>query len=419
MKDYSIISCSKDYIIWRLVISHPTDLPTPRAEAELQTEHKKTLSELEKYKILVESVQDYAIFFMDPGGYIQTWNKGAEKNKGYTHDEIIGKHFSIFYSDQDNKDRKPERELEIAKKVGRVEDEDWRYRKDGSKFWANVVITALYDENGDLQGFAKVTRNLTERKVNEDSLRSANSLLQEQQKELRRLNESKDEFISLASHQLRTPATAIKQLLGLILEGFEGEVPENIRALLEKTYESNERQIAIVNSLLKVAQVDSGKVILRKQAVDLNETVKSLVRQYAGIIEEKNQSISIELQDDPLIGYIDEHYYRMALENILDNASKYMESGGRIVISSEAVGDRAVVSVTDSGVGISPDDIKSLFVKFNRIQNDLTHRVAGSGLGLYWVEKVIDLHQGVIDVKSELKKGTTFSISVPKGMQNA
>lgn len=356
---------------------------------------------------------------MDPEGYIQTWNKGAEKNKGYTHDEIIGKHFSIFYSDQDNKDRKPERELEIAKKVGRVEDEDWRYRKDGSKFWANVVITALYDENGDLQGFAKVTRNLTERKVNEDSLRSANSLLQEQQKELRRLNESKDEFISLASHQLRTPATAIKQLLGLILEGFEGEVPPHIRGLLEKTYESNERQIAIVNSLLKVAQVDSGKVILRKQAVDLNQTVKSLVRQYAGIIKEKNQSISIELQDDPLIGYIDEHYYRMALENILDNASKYMENGGRIVISSEEVGDQAVISVTDSGVGISPDDIKSLFVKFNRIQNDLTHRVAGSGLGLYWVEKVIDLHQGVINVKSELQKGTTFSISVPKGLQNA
>jgi osomolarity two-component system sensor histidine kinase TcsA len=178
---------------------------------------------------------------MDPKGYIQTWNKGAEKNKGYTHKEIIGQHFSIFYSDQDNAAKKPERELEIAKKVGRVEDEDWRYRKDGSKFWANVVITALYDEDNNLQGFAKVTRNLTERKENEDNLRSANTLLQEQQKELRRLNESKDEFISLASHQLRTPATAIKQLLGLILEGFEGDVPQRIRNLLEKTYESNER----------------------------------------------------------------------------------------------------------------------------------------------------------------------------------
>ena len=391
----------------------------PRVAGALQTEHKKTLSELERYKILVENVQDYAIFFMDPGGYIQTWNKGAEKNKGYTHKDIIGKHFSIFYSDQDNADKKPERELEIAKKVGRVEDEDWRYRKDGSKFWANVVITALYDEQNNLQGFAKVTRNLTERKVNEDSLRSANSLLQEQQKELQRLNESKDEFISLASHQLRTPATAIKQLLGLMLEGFEGELPQNIRSLLEKTYESNERQISIVNSLLKVAQVDSGKVVLRKKSLDLNEIVRSLIKQYTGIIKLKEQVISVNLQADPLFGYIDEQYYRMALENILDNASKYTENGGSITISSKMVGEYAVISIADSGVGISPENISSLFGKFNRIPNDLTYKVAGSGLGLYWAEKIIDLHQGAIEVDSELKKGTTFSVSVPKGIQNA
>ena len=400
----------------RLGISHKKDMPAPHSKAELQSAHKRTLTELERYKILVESVQDYAIFFMDPEGYIQTWNKGAEKNKGYTHDEIIGKHFSIFYSDQDNADQKPARELEIAKKVGRVEDEDWRYRKDGSKFWANVVITALYDENNDLQGFAKVTRNLTERKVNEDNLRSANTLLQEQQKELQRLNESKDEFISLASHQLRTPATAIKQLLGLILEGFEGEVPQNIRNLLEKTYESNERQINIVNSLLKVAQVDSGKVTLRKSSHDLNDVVKSLVKQYTGIIQEKSQSISVDLQEKPVFGYIDEHYYRMALENILDNASKYTEAGGDITIRSEFDNGQAVVSVTDSGVGISPENIHSLFVKFNRIPNDMSHKVAGSGLGLYWVEKVIDLHQGKIEVNSELGKGTTFSVKVPKGI---
>ncbi|MDB5187173.1 MAG: hybrid sensor histidine kinase/response regulator [Candidatus Saccharibacteria bacterium] len=393
-----------------------TDRPAPHTKVALQTEHKRTLTELERYKILVENVQDYAIFFMDPEGYIQTWNKGAEKNKGYTHKEIIGKHFSIFYSDQDNADKKPERELEIAKKVGRVEDEDWRYRKDGSKFWANVVITALYDEDQNLQGFAKVTRNLTERKVNEDSLRSANSLLQEQQKELQRLNESKDEFISLASHQLRTPATAIKQLLGLILEGFEGDVPQNIRRLLEKTYESNERQIGIVNGLLKVAQIDSGKVILRKRSYDVNDVVHSLVKQYSGIIEEKSQTISVEIHDEPLFGYIDEQYYRMALENLLDNASKYTENGGTITITSKAVDDTVVVGITDTGVGISPENIHSLFMKFNRIPNDLSHKVAGSGLGLYWVDKVIDLHQGKITVDSKLHEGTTFSVCVPKGM---
>lgn len=386
-----------------------------QTKVQLQDEHQHTLSELEKYKMLVENVQDYAIFFMDPQGYIQTWNKGAEKNKGYTHDEIIGKHFSIFYSELDKAERKPERELEIAKKVGRVEDEDWRIRKDGSKFWANVVITALRDDRGDLQGFAKVTRNLTERKENEDSLRSANSLLQQQQKELRRLNESKDDFISLASHQLRTPATAIKQLLGLLIEGFAGDVPENILDILHKTYDSNERQIAIVNSLLKVAQIDSGKIVLRKQSTDLNVIISDIAKQYTGVINAKNQSISLALQDEPLYGYIDESYYRMAIENILDNASKYTEDNGAITISSKAVDGCAVVSIADTGVGVQPENIPTLFDKFNRIPNDMTHKVAGSGLGLYWVEKVIDLHQGKIEVQSEINVGTTFSVSVPKG----
>jgi PAS domain S-box-containing protein len=383
---------------------------------QLQTEHNKTLSELERYKMLVENVQDYAIFFMDQNGYIQTWNKGAEKNKGYTHDEIIGKHFSIFYSDQDNADRKPEQELEIAKKLGRVEDEDWRIRKDGTKFWANVVITALYDDDGDLQGFAKVTRNLTERKENEDSLKSTNILLREQQKELQRLNESKDEFISLASHQLRTPATAIKQLLGMLLEGYIEGVPDNIQAILKKTYDSNERQISIVNSLLKVAQIDSGKIVLRKQPSDINQIIKSLVQQYEGIIADKGQSIILELHDKPVLGYIDEHYYRMALENIIDNASKYTGTGGDIRITTTFEDNYAVVSIKDTGVGVKSEDIPTLFDKFNRIPNELSHKVAGSGLGLYWGGKVIDLHQGVIEVDSELGLGSTFSIKVPRSI---
>jgi PAS domain S-box-containing protein len=385
----------------------------------LRTAHNKTLTELERYKLLVENVQDYAIFFMDANGYIQTWNKGAQKNKGYTPEEIIGKHFSIFYSPEDNNDRKPERELEIAKKIGRVEDEDWRVRKDGSKFWANVVITALYDDEGELQGFAKVTRNLTERKEQEDNLRTANILLQEQQKELQRLNASKDEFISLASHQLRTPATAIKQLLGMLLEGFEGTLPENITRIIQKTYDSNERQIQIVNSLLKVAQIDAGKVVLRKRACEINKIVSELSAQYKGVITDKRQAITFSPTTTELLGFVDEHYYRMAIENILDNASKYTPEGGSISITSGIVDGLAYVDIQDTGVGIASENIPVLFEKFHRISNDLSHRVSGSGLGLYWVEKVIDLHQGKIQVESTLGKGTTFRITVPLGVNGA
>ncbi len=364
---------------------------------------------------MVESVQDYAIFFMDADGYIQTWNRGAQKTKGYRPSEIIGKHFSNFYMQKDIEDKKPERELKIAKEVGRVEDEGWRVRKDGSKFWANVVITALYDDEGELQGFAKVTRNLTERKEHEDSLQAANRLLLEQQKELQRLNEAKDDFISLASHQLRTPATAIKQLLGLLIEGFGGPMPENILNIIEKTYESNERQIEIVNNLLQVAQMDAGKVVLRKKAHDLNALLLSLQKQYSGVLADKGQSLKLSRQSGALLGYIDEQYFRMAIENILDNASKYSDEGDEIEIIAEAGNQYVHIAIKDSGVGISPEDIPKLFEKFQRISNDMSHRVSGSGLGLYWVDKIIDLHNGKIDVESQPGVGSTFHIYIPIG----
>lgn len=385
----------------------------------LRRTRDETLTELERYKLLVENVQDYAIFFMDPNGYIQTWNKGAEKNKGYAPHEIIGKHFSTFYMPEDIEHKKPERELQIAKRVGRVEDEDWRLRKDGSRFWANVVITALYDDNGKLQGFAKVTRNLTERKEHEDSLRNANAALLQQQKELQRLNESKDEFISLASHQLRTPATAIKQLLGILLEGFVGPVPENIEKVIRKTYESNERQIDIINSLLQVAQVDAGKVVLRKKASDLNSMLRELVRHYEGVIAERDQTVRLLIKAEPLPGNVDEQYFRMAIENILDNASKYTKSGGKIDVRSKKNGMYAHIAIKDTGVGISEEDIANLFQKFHRVTNDLSHSISGSGLGLYWVKKIVDLHNGKIEVESQEGKGTTFHIYVPLGMVNA
>lgn len=352
---------------------------------------------------------------MDADGYIQTWNKGAQKNKGWTASEIIGKHFSNFYTVQDKQERKPEIELEIAKKTGRVEDEDWRVRKDGTRFWANVVITALYDDDGDLQGFAKVTRNLTERKEQEDHLRKANVLLQDQQKELRRLNESKDEFISLASHQLRTPATAIKQLLGLLLEGYEGPLPDNITKIISRTYESNERQIAIVNSLLRVAQIDAGKIVLRKTNVELNAVLRGLIKQYSGVFADSQQTITAELQPEPFVGYVDEQYFRMAIENILDNASKYTQSGGTIVVKSEYAGGFSKITISDNGIGITPEGMSSLFEKFGRVLNDHSIAVAGSGLGLYWVQKVIDLHDGRIEVESRPGQGSSFHIFVPRG----
>jgi PAS domain S-box-containing protein len=388
--------------------------------SKLRTKHHATLGELERYKLLVESVQDYAIFFMDKDGTILTWNKGAEKAKGYKPHEIIGKNFSVFYDQHDNDVKKPQRELELAQLHGRVEDEDWRVRKDGSKFWANVVITALYDDDHELVGFAKVTRDLTERKHQEDAVRSANSLLKLQQAELKKLNASKDEFISLASHQLRTPATAVKQLLGMLIEGLYGQVAEDILPILVKAYDSNERQINIVNNLLKVAQLDAGKVTLDLQPMRLDKLLRDVVDEQRDTLQRRRQTLVVHLPDYAVPGMHDMINMRMALSNIVDNATKYSPEDSTISVDFSQSATQSTIHVHDQGVGIRPEDQTKLFDKFTRIQNKLSDQAGGSGLGLYWSKKIIELHGGNISVDSAIGKGTTFTICLPcKGKANA
>lgn len=302
----------------------------------------------------------------------------------------------------------------MARQLGRVEDEDWRVRKDGSQFWANVVITALKDDKGELVGFAKVTRDLTERKHNEDVLRATNAQLKKQQRELEALNVSKDEFISLASHQLRTPATAVKQLLGMMTEGFVGDITPQHLDLIRRAYDANERQIRIVENLLKVAQLDAGKVVLRMKAVNVHDLLTDIADEHIDRITKRNQAIKLDLKNgDTTQVSADPDYFRMALENLIDNASKYTPEGGKITISTDGDDEFMYVSVQDNGVGISPHDQKLLFKKFSRISNELSENTGGSGLGLYWVKRVIEMHDGNVNVESRPNIGSTFTIELP------
>jgi PAS domain S-box-containing protein len=381
----------------------------------LRSQRNNAIVELEKYKLLVDSVQDYAIFLMDETGHILTWNPGAEKFKGYKSEEIIGEHFSTFYMPKDIAANKPEKELEIATKFGRVEDEDWRVRKDGTYFWASVVITALHDADGQLIGFAKVTRDLTERKRYEDELRKANTLLKAQQHELKLLNQSKDDFISLASHQLRTPATAIKQLLGLFVEGFQTNVSETHMNIIKKAYESNERQIDIVNRLLQMAHVDSGKVKLHLDKCDARLLLQEILEDFSDTFKERSQSVELVAKAATPSVNADAQHLRMAFENLVSNASKYTYPHGSITVTVSRAKGEVKIAVADNGVGIAKQDITALFGKFKRLPNDLSDKVSGTGLGLYWANKIITLHGGRIEVESELNEGSTFNVYLPKG----
>lgn len=233
------------------------------------------------------------------------------------------------------------------------------------------------------------------------------------------LNRTKDEFISLASHQLRTPATGVKQYVGMLLEGMAGELTEFQQQLLEKAYESNERQLAIVSDLLKVAQLDAGKVKLRKKPVDIVAVVTDAVKEQAATYKTRQQTVTVTTESERITTEVDPQRMRMVIDNLLDNASKYSEIGKHINVSVKETDQLVIIAITDEGVGISEEDQVYLFEKFSRIFNHLSDHVGGTGLGLYWAKKIVDLHDGLIKVESEAGEGTTFSVCLPKSLERA
>jgi PAS domain S-box-containing protein len=225
---------------------------------------------------------------------------------------------------------------------------------------------------------------------------------------------AKDEFISLASHQLRTPATLVKQYINMLIDGLFGELNNVQIEALQKANDGNERELKIVEDLLKVAQIDAGKVALNKSYIDINNLIKQIIAEYKERLEKKDQKIIYDTDSVPVIAHADPSLIRTVIENLIDNASKYMFEKGTITISCEGSDESAVFSIRDEGVGISKKEMPKLFQKFSRLSNDLSVKVGGNGLGLYWVKRVIDLHASKITVSSTPGKGTTFTVTLPK-----
>jgi signal transduction histidine kinase len=231
--------------------------------------------------------------------------------------------------------------------------------------------------------------------------------------QLLEINRSKDEFIALASHQLRTPATAVKQYIGMVLEGYAGNITKHQRQLLTSAYDSNERQIRVVNDMLLVARLDLKKMSLSKQAVDLGQLLERIVADAAGALKQREQKLSYTKPSKPVYASVDQEYIRMAISNIFDNASKYTPKSKHIIVSVYTTSQRtACISIKDEGVGIAKEDLERLFKKFSRIHNPLSIQVGGTGLGLYWSKEVVQLHGGSIEVVSVPGEGSTFTISL-------
>lgn len=230
---------------------------------------------------------------------------------------------------------------------------------------------------------------------------------------LTKINNAKDVFLSIASHQLRTPATAVKQYIGMVLHGYAGELDDKLRKFLETAYQSNERQLKIVDDLLKVARLDAGHITLHKATTDLVALLREIIADQAETIAIKQQQITLDAAEPAIFVALDGDNIRMVFENLIDNACKYSEEGSPIRIGLSSTDGWVICTIEDKGIGISPSDQKKLFQKFSRIDDSFTYAPNGSGLGLYWAREIVKLHRGDIRLKSKKGVGSTFEVRLP------
>lgn len=356
----------------------------------------------ERFRLLLESVQDYAIYMLDPQGRVVTWNAGAERVKGYAAREVIGRHVSLFYTEEEQGSGKCEKELALAAEVGRYEDEGWRERKDGTRFWASVVISAMRDATGTLVGYAKVTRDLTERRrAEQERLR----LVQTQ--EALRL---RDEFVSVAAHELRTPLTALQ----LGLQGLSRHSPgwaEGDARRLSRSLRSANRLGQLVESLLDVTRISRGRLELRRSRFDMVEALHEVVEGLQDSAEEAGCPLTVALAG-PLDGEWDRLRVEQIVMNLLGNAFKYAPRAPvRLAARRGKGGAEAVIEVEDRGPGLPEEDLARIFGRFERATS--VHPHAGLGLGLYVTQELVNAHGGSVEAENLTAGGLRFTVRLP------
>jgi PAS domain S-box-containing protein len=354
----------------------------------------------ERLRLMISSVRDYALYMLDPAGHVVSWNPGAELIKGYRADEILGQDFSRFFTAEDADAGKPARELEIARTRGRFEEEGWRVRKDGTRFWAHVVITPIRDASNNLVGFVKITRDLTERrKADDERVRLA------QAQEAIRL---RDDFLSIASHELRTPLTALQlQLRSIRVQ--VGAGGNGLADRVERAMRVGERMANLIEALLDVSRLATGKLKLTFEWLDLMDVAREIVERSRESAADSRCTLSLE-GHGPIEGRWDRLRVEQVLTNLLSNAIKYA-SGKPIVVSVGRSDGEAVLQVRDSGPGIAEEQLSRIFDRFERA--DSTGYYGGMGLGLYVAREIAQAHGGKIVAGNLPGGGAAFTVRLP------
>lgn len=389
-----------------------------------QAEETLKLSE-ERARRMFEGVKDYAMILLDVEGRVTSWNEGARRIKGYEPNEVIGKYFSIFYPEQDVQMGKCEYELKEAIETGRFEDEGWRVRKDGTKFWASVLITTIYGDRGKALGFTKVTRDMTDRKRADDLLKMAYANLEkrvdERTRALTAANDQlleavrvRDDFLNIASHELRTPLTPLKLQTQVLIRSVKKKTftdidEERLVRIAESCEKAISRLASLVDNLLDVSRISNGKLVLTYETFDLAEMGRDILERYKSDIITSGCKVGYHA-DQPVIGLFDRLRMEQVFLNLLTNAIKYGDKKPvQITVSSSQ--QSAIMSFQDSGMGIAKENQERIFEKFERVSS--TGTVSGLGLGLYITRQIVGAHGGTLSVESFSKEGSLFKVTVP------
>jgi PAS domain S-box-containing protein len=361
---------------------------------------------------MVESVTDHAAIGIDLEGRILSWNAGAEKIIGYVKEEFVGKHFSILFTPEDRQSSVPEHELEIARTRGSAGDFRWQMRKDGSRFWASGFLTPLRDEAGDLIGYVKVVHDATEKKLADEQLEEALVRERDTRTEAESANRSKDEFIALVSHELRSPLNAILGWTSALRKARHEE------QLYDRGLEAIERsarmQSQLIEDLMDTARAISGKLKLEVRPMDMAETIKKAEEVVRPAAEAKG--ISLDTRLDRNVGQItgDPDRLQQAVWNLLSNAIKFTKEGGRVEVKLERVGLYVQITVSDTGQGIKPEFLPYMFDRHRQADAFGGRRAGGLGLGLTLVRQLVEMHGGSVAAESKGEgKGATFTVKLP------
>ena len=362
------------------------------------------------YELMVDSVRDYAIFMLDPDGHIASWNKGAQRIKGYTASEIIGRHFSTFYPPEDVASGKPAMELKVATRTGKFEEEGIRIRKDGSAFWASVVITAVRDQDGSLVGFAKVTRDLTERRAaQERAIADAKRLAK-----VEAANTAKGEFLAAMSHELRTPLNAIGGYAELLSLGLGGPVNSEQLDYLDRIRKSQQHLLGIISDLLNFSRIEAGHISYDLVPIPLFKVIDAVIPMVETAAAAKGIKLRIDPASGDCIAVGDRARVDQILLNILSNAIKYTPTGGRITVKCEGSADVASISVSDTGRGIPKEKIEAIFEPFVQLGRSLSSAHEGMGLGLSISRDLARAMSGDLLVVSRIGEGSKFTLVLPR-----